>query len=191
MFATARKVFASSGARPALPLFHRAVEIDPGLAIAYAYIARCYGEMDQPDLAAEFARRAWRLRDHAAELDRFFIDLSLHRAGLRESRPDAADTRGLGPHLPWRSDTRTVCLPRTFTGPSASSSALWPNPARPSSSKPTQAIVHYNLAANLSYLGRYAEARQVLAAARKRGFDIDEFLMLRHDLAFLVGDGKK
>jgi Flp pilus assembly protein TadD len=50
------------------------------------------------------------------------------------------------------------------------------------------AIVHFNLAAGLSYLGRYPEARQVLAAARKRGFEIDEFLMLRHDLAFLVGD---
>lgn len=185
--AAARKVLASSGARPALPLLRRTVEIDPGLAIAYSLIARCYGEMDQPDLAAEFARRSWRLRDNAAELDRFFIDVSYTalvsgnldqgqqtlEAWVRTYPGDPTPHALLASHI-----YRSLGQFEHSVAESRKSIHLGSD----------KAIVRYNLAANLSYLGRYLEARQVLAAARKQGFDIDEFLMLRHDLAFLVDD---
>ncbi|MEO8127257.1 MAG: hypothetical protein ABI822_09210, partial [Bryobacteraceae bacterium] len=186
-FAAARKVVASSGARPALPLFRRAVEIDPGLAIAYTYIARCYSQMDQPDLAGEFARRSWRLRDRASEIDRFFIDLTYAalvsgnldqtqqtlEAWVRTYPGDPTPHGLLAAHI-----YRSLGQFERSVAESRKSIEL----------KANQAIVRYNLAANLSYLGRYAEARQVLAAAVNQGFDIDEFLMLGHDLAFLVGD---
>jgi eukaryotic-like serine/threonine-protein kinase len=185
--AAARQVIASSGARPALPLFRRAVEIDPGLAVAYMYIARCYGEMDQPDLAAEFARRSWRSRDRASEIDRFFIDIGYSalvsgnldqtqqtlEAWVRSYPRDPTPHAMLASHI-----YRSLGQFERSVAESRKSIEL----------KAEQAIIRYNLAAGLCYLGRYPEARQVLTAARKQGFDIDEFLMLGHDLAFLGGD---
>jgi tetratricopeptide (TPR) repeat protein/predicted Ser/Thr protein kinase len=187
-FAAARRVKASSGARAALPLFRRAAEMDPGLAIAYANIGRCYGEMDQTDLGAEFNRRSWRLRDRASELDRFFIDLNY--------------SAGVSGNLDQTQQTLETWI-RTYPGDPVPHGLLASHIYRILGQfersvaenrkaielKSDEGIVRYNVAAGLSYLGRYAEARQVLAAAQKGGFDIDEFLMLRHDLAFLARDG--
>lgn len=189
-FAAARRVFGSSGARPALPLFRRAVEIDPGLAIAWTLIARCYSEMDQPDLATEYSRHAWRLRDRAVELDRFFIDLTyfaLASGNLDQSQQILEAWARAYPDDPLPHGFLASHIYRSL-GHFERSAAEY---RKSIELKADYAIVRYGLAASLSYLGRYAEARQVLAAARKEGFDIDEFLMLRHDLAFLEGDRKE
>ena len=44
---------------------------------------------------------------------------------------------------------------------------------------------YYNLAVNNAYLGRWEQAANTLRRAAARGLEIDEFLMLAHDLAFL------
>ena len=47
---------------------------------------------------------------------------------------------------------------------------------------------YYNLAVNNAYLGRFDEAENTLWLAAGRGLEIDEFLMLQDDIAFLKGD---
>jgi tetratricopeptide (TPR) repeat protein len=47
---------------------------------------------------------------------------------------------------------------------------------------------YYNLAVNNAYLGRFDEAENTLRRASGRGLEIDEFLMLQDDIAFLKGD---
>jgi tRNA A-37 threonylcarbamoyl transferase component Bud32/Flp pilus assembly protein TadD len=186
-FAAARKVFASSGARSALPLFRRAVEIDPGLAIGYAYLARCYGEMDQSDMAAEFARRSRLLRDRATEPDRFFIDLgyvALVSGNLDQAQQTLETWARTYPDDPMPHGLLASQVYRSI-GQFERSAA---ESRKAIELKAGLAIVHFELAVSLSYLGRFAEARQVLAAARRKGFDIDEFLMLGHDLAFVSGN---
>jgi tetratricopeptide (TPR) repeat protein len=53
---------------------------------------------------------------------------------------------------------------------------------------PDFAIAYYNLAVLNVYLGRIEEAEEVLRRAQGRGLEIDEFIMLEHDIAFLKGD---
>ena len=53
---------------------------------------------------------------------------------------------------------------------------------------PDFAIAYYNQAVLHVYLGRIEEAENVLRRARARGLEIDEFIMLDHDIAFLNGD---
>src|SRR5262249_31111502 len=147
----------------------------------------CYGEMDQPDLAVEFVRRSWRLRDRASELDRMFIDLSY--TALVSGNLDRTQQTLETWVRTYPSDPDPHALLTSHVYRSVGQFERSVNESRKAIElRADQAIVQYNLAAGLSYLGRYAEARQVLTAARKRGFDIDEFLMLHHDLAFLVGD---
>src|SRR5712691_4950502 len=78
-YSTARKVFFSSGDAAALPLFKRAVEIDPKFAMAYAYLGFMYSNLGETDLAAESTRRAYQLRDRASEREKFFISFLYDR----------------------------------------------------------------------------------------------------------------
>jgi hypothetical protein len=53
---------------------------------------------------------------------------------------------------------------------------------------PDNGIGYSNFAVNLIYLGRLGEAEDVLRRAAGRGVDIDEFVSLAHDIAFLRSD---
>ncbi len=72
-YSAARKVAFSRGDAAALPLFKRAVEIDPRFAMAHAYLARIYGDIGESVLSAESATRAYQLRDRASDPEKFYI----------------------------------------------------------------------------------------------------------------------
>ena len=57
-----------------LPLFQRAVELDPNFAVAYAGMAERYWETDQAGLAAEYSLKAYNLRDKVSERERLEIE---------------------------------------------------------------------------------------------------------------------
>ena len=51
----------------------RAIEIDPQFAMAHAFLGRVYADLWEPVLAAESANRAYELRNHVSDPERFFI----------------------------------------------------------------------------------------------------------------------
>ena len=57
----------------AVPLFQRAIEIDPKFAMAYASLGFTYGLLGQPALSAESNKKAYELRDRASDREKFFI----------------------------------------------------------------------------------------------------------------------
>ena len=71
-YSAGRKVHSVSGPA-ALPLFKRATEIDPTFAIAHAFLGTAYRELGEYDLAATSIKEAYRLRDRASDLEKFFI----------------------------------------------------------------------------------------------------------------------
>ena len=71
-YSAGRKVHSVSGPA-ALPLFKRATEIDPTFAIAHAFLGTAYRELGEYDLAATSIEEAYRLRDRASDLEKFFI----------------------------------------------------------------------------------------------------------------------
>ena len=73
-FSTASRVYYSSGAAAALPLFERAVAIDPDFAIAHARLGIHYSNVGESTLARESTLKAYRLRDRASDVERFWID---------------------------------------------------------------------------------------------------------------------
>lgn len=70
------KVLTATGSAAALPLYKRAIEIDPEFAMAYAMLGRLYGDIAESGLSAENTAKAWRLRQRASDRERFFIDAS-------------------------------------------------------------------------------------------------------------------
>ena len=71
---TAGMKAAFSGSPRALPLFQRAVAIDPDFALAYAQIGFRYGGLGESALARQSLLKAYQLRDRASDAERFFIE---------------------------------------------------------------------------------------------------------------------
>jgi TolB-like protein len=73
-YSTANKFSLSSGNyERSIPLLLRAIEIDPNFAMAHAQLGFGYGRSDSAR-SADYAAKAWRLRDRVSDRERFYID---------------------------------------------------------------------------------------------------------------------
>ena len=75
-YSAALKVFSGDDEAASIPLFQRAIGIDPRFAMAYAYLGRVFGDLGESVLSAESTRKAYELRDHASDAEKFFITAS-------------------------------------------------------------------------------------------------------------------
>jgi eukaryotic-like serine/threonine-protein kinase len=57
----------------AIPLFERAVSLDPDFAMAYARLGSAYGNLGETARSAEDARQAYELRERVSEREKFYI----------------------------------------------------------------------------------------------------------------------
>ena len=57
----------------AIPLFQRAIELDPNFVMAYADLASCYGNLGEHVQEKANLTKAYELRNSVAEQDRFYI----------------------------------------------------------------------------------------------------------------------
>jgi class 3 adenylate cyclase/tetratricopeptide (TPR) repeat protein len=58
----------------AIPLFQRAISLDPNFAMAWARLGTNYGNLGEPAQAAENTRKAYELRERVSEREKFYID---------------------------------------------------------------------------------------------------------------------
>ncbi len=77
-YSTARKVNESISPAVAVPLYRRAIELDPGFAVAYSDLAHAYGQMGESELARVNATKAFELRARASEREKFYIALTYY-----------------------------------------------------------------------------------------------------------------
>jgi serine/threonine protein kinase/tetratricopeptide (TPR) repeat protein len=68
----------------AIPFYKRGIELDPNFATAYARLAVIHGNLGQPELAAEYARKAFDLRDRVSEREKFYISSNYYRSVTSE-----------------------------------------------------------------------------------------------------------
>src|ERR1039457_3851303 len=186
-YSAAWKVHSSSGATAALRLFRRATEIDPTFAMAHASLGRMYADLDEPDLSAQSTSRAWRLRDRASDSEKFFIVVSydsLVTGNLEAARQTGEAWAQTYPRQARAHQILSGMVNKT-TGQYQKALA---EARKAIELDPDFAIAYYNLAVNLVYLDRLAEAGEALRRAAGRGLEIDEFVMLEYDIAFLRGD---
>jgi eukaryotic-like serine/threonine-protein kinase len=58
----------------AVPLFERSIELDPNFAMAHASLGTAYHNLGEKILAAENTRKAYELRAHVSEWEKFYIE---------------------------------------------------------------------------------------------------------------------
>jgi hypothetical protein len=105
------RVMRVHGEAAGAPFFKHAIEIDPKFAIAYAWLGVIHSSIGEPGLAAQYASKAYELRDRANDRERFMITAyydgrvtgnmeclsgfpdSLERRRSRRSHPEAGKSR--------------------------------------------------------------------------------------------------
>jgi eukaryotic-like serine/threonine-protein kinase len=73
-YSAARRLNNLNGDPAAIPLYKRAIELDPNFASAYTSLSTAYSNLTQYELAAESGRKAYELRDRASERERYNIE---------------------------------------------------------------------------------------------------------------------
>jgi serine/threonine protein kinase/tetratricopeptide (TPR) repeat protein len=61
-----------------IPFFKRAIELDPNFALAYVWLGIRYSNLNQPELAADYLKKAFDLRDRVTEREKFHITSSYY-----------------------------------------------------------------------------------------------------------------
>jgi serine/threonine protein kinase/tetratricopeptide (TPR) repeat protein len=64
---------AASDEFEAIPFYKRAIELDPNFAMAYARLGTIYGNFGQMDLAEQYRKKAFELKDRTSELENLYI----------------------------------------------------------------------------------------------------------------------
>ncbi len=77
-YSTAHELGAQGKFQESVPLFQRAIELDPRFAIAYGDLGTVYRNLGEPGLSTAASRRAYDLRDTANERDRLYITAAYH-----------------------------------------------------------------------------------------------------------------
>jgi len=186
-YSAAWQVSFSSGSEAAVPFLKRAVEIDPTFASAYAVLGRMYGDIGESVLSAINTSKAYQLRDHASDQERFFISLSydLQVTGNLE--------RGQQTCALW-----VRAYPRAWVPHGLLSGDIYPATGRREEAveeakialgiDPDFSIGYVNLALSYMALERLDEAEHTLQRAFERKLEIPDLSVLRYVIAFLKGD---
>ncbi len=186
-YSQAFKVMSSAGSAAALPLFQRAVEIDPKFAIAWTYVARMYGDLGELGRSADATSKAYQLRDRVSDPEKFWITSS-YDLNVTGDLEKAQRTCQL-----W-----AQTYPRDFGPHGALGGIIYPvfgkfKEAVDESKKwieldPDFAIAYNSLAINDEALNNLDESGKALARAAERKLEAPDFLVDRFDIAFLMGD---
>jgi DNA-binding winged helix-turn-helix (wHTH) protein/tetratricopeptide (TPR) repeat protein len=170
----------------AIPLYRRAVELDPGFAIAYAALAISYGTAREDDLAAQFAERAFALRERVTERERFYISARYYVDVLGDG-DKAIEVLEL-----WKQTYPRDFVPRTNL--SARYAAIGQHERGLAEAQealrlnPDAGVAYAAVAYGLICLDRYGEAREALDAALARQLEPPYSRYMLYGIALLEGD---
>jgi eukaryotic-like serine/threonine-protein kinase len=176
------------GSVAAIPFFQHAIELDPDFAVGYLSLGKMYINSGQTARANELFTKAYSLRDHASERERFDIDSMyfLHATGDLEN-----STRVFREWLlSYPGDpTATGNLAHTYSAKGQYQQALELD--RDSLQRsPDNVIGYINVAWTLMTLNQFDDARSTIHAAFDRNLDAEQLHFFLYELAFLAGDSR-
>src|ERR1700730_10823381 len=168
----------------AVPLYRRAIHLDPNFAIAYASLGTSYNNLGETSLAAENIRKAYDLYDRVSEREKFYIESHYYQfvTGDLEKARQAYEL--------W-----AQTYPRDWVPPSNLTyiyGALGQYDKALAEAREAfllnQAGSYGNLVNACLQLNRLEEARATVEQAQAKNFDSPPLRLLLYQLAFLQND---
>jgi serine/threonine protein kinase/tetratricopeptide (TPR) repeat protein len=180
------KNFTEKGNAAALPFLQHAIELDPDFGSAYGLIGTSYFNMGQAARGKEFLGKAYELRDHASEREKF-VGTSLYYDLVTGDLEKAAQTdqEWIGSYP--RDGVAHVILGDLYANEGHYEKAL--ELTREAMQLGTQGVNAFgNLGGDLIALNRFDEARKTVEEALSRKLDNDFERFILYHLEFLEGD---
>ncbi|HEX3281064.1 MAG TPA: protein kinase [Pyrinomonadaceae bacterium] len=169
-----------------IPIYKRAIEIDPNFAVAYARLAVTYNNWGETELAKEYSQKAYDLRDRVSEREKFYISEKYHTY-VTGNRDEAINTLKA-----WAQTYPNDYIPHNnlavnynFTGEFEASLQEAREAVRLS---PNNAAAQGNLVEGFMRLGRLDEAKQTLEETLGKNPDRAVYHNYSFNIAFLRGD---
>jgi serine/threonine protein kinase/Tfp pilus assembly protein PilF len=185
--AAAKHLTVDNDLQAGVPLFQRAIEIDPKFAMAYASLGFTYGLLGQPALSAENNKKAYELRDRASDREKFFI-AAAYETQVTGDLEKALKTLELFLQT-YPREKQPHAILGAFVYPTFGKYDKGADVAKQLIElDPDFPIGYLQAAFNSQFAGRVEEAEKILQQAQQRKLEIPELLVQRYDLAFLKGD---
>jgi eukaryotic-like serine/threonine-protein kinase len=83
-FSMGISTYRAKGTAEAIPFYKRAIELDPNFAVAYTSLGVVYNNLGQASLAAENLKKAYDLRDHVSEREKYRITAAYFQTATGE-----------------------------------------------------------------------------------------------------------
>jgi Flp pilus assembly protein TadD len=184
-YSLAQRAFRSQGDAAAIPLFKRALELDPNFALAIADLGIVYCNLNEEALCSQYVSQAHQLRDRVSERERLVLDwnYSNYVTGDLEAALQVLGQwkqlypRELAPYIQLGIVASNLGRLETALSTDLEAFAL----------RKDVSVVYKNLSFDYMNLNRVDEAKSVLIEARSRKLDAS-LLMNYYQLAFLQND---
>ena len=173
----------------AIPFAKRAIELDPNFASAYVMLAVMYNNTNQPKLAAEYATKAYELRDRVGEYEGLRITEFYHTtvSGEVDKQIETLNmykrSYPLDAIPPVKLSDRYEVIGQFEKAVEEGREGYRLNPH--------YAIAVQNLCTALLRVGRYDEVNSLCTDAFRNGLDGDLFHMLLYQTEFIAGNYDK
>jgi tetratricopeptide (TPR) repeat protein len=188
-YSLGRKTVFAKGDTAALPFNKRAVELDPKFAMAYSAISINYGNLNEAGRAAEYARKAYDLREKVSERERFQIEAFYYLVTTGELEK-AAQTYEL-----WKQTYPRDAAPYTnlaFIYASLGNLEKYLEESLEALRlQPDAAVSYGNVGNAYTNLNRLDEAEAMYKQAEERKVENETLLLYRYQLAFLKDDATR
>ncbi len=185
-YSLGQKTAYAKGDTAALPFFKRAVELDPNFAMAYRAMSAVYYNLDEVGRAAEYARKAYDLREKVSERERLSIEAFYYSSATGELEK-AAQVYEL-----WQQTYPREYAPYGNLGATYSRLGNWEKALEQAREalrlEPNSEVCYSNLGNDYANLNRLDDAEAVYKQAGERKLESENLLANRYTLAFLKGN---
>ena len=169
-----------------IPFYKRAVELDQNFAYAYASLAVQYTNTNQPKLGAEYAAKAFALRDRVSELERLRIAAFYHSfvTGDVEKQIEALE-------IYKRTYPRDARAPNNLSDTYNRTGQFEKGAVEAREGirlNPNSIVGYANLGQAFMGLSRLADAKEVFEQAFHQNLDSTLFHAVLYEIAFSAGD---
>ena len=176
-----------TGDAEAISFYERAIELDPNFAMAYSALGASYFNLNQGDLAAENATKAYELRDRVSELERYRISTTYYHTVTGELQKAIEGYQLWSKSYP-RDDTPHLNLGVIYQQLGQYDKAVFET--KEALRLKPRTTGYGNLAFDYIALDRLDDAENLLREAQAKGFDGLDIRGNLYLLAFRRGDTK-